>query len=334
MIRTLRTEIRRALARRITRGLLVAAVIGSVVVGTIALVTSKSQDQLDASYQRDLEREVEFCVDDVYRWQQGSMVGRPTPDGNVQIVPADPGDPDAEMPSEEERRAQCEEETTLWWDRPTAFSLRDLWDPDNEQGLLLLPATLLLICGLGAGASMIGGEWKANTVTTLLVWEPNRSRLLGSRMIASFLVAAVAAVLLQLLFSAAWWPTAALKGSTSGLDSVWWTDYLQAVGRIGLMTGAAAVLGVALAGIARSTAGGVMAIFLWIAIGEQIVSTARPGLISWLIAPNLASLTVAENIDDGDFVITVADAALRLSVYVAVAVAVSLVLFQRRDVAG
>ncbi|MGH8991361.1 MAG: hypothetical protein ACRDZ7_07530, partial [Acidimicrobiia bacterium] len=51
------------------------------------------------------------------------------------------------------------------------------WVSGTGDGALAVAAIFLAVGGLLGGAAVVGGEWKAGTVGTVLTWEPRRVRL-------------------------------------------------------------------------------------------------------------------------------------------------------------
>ena len=69
-----------------------------------------------------------------------------------------------------------------------------------------MAAFFLLIGAVVGGASMIGAEWRAGTFVTLLTWQPDRRRVAIAKLLACGIVATAVAVVLQVLFTAAFLP--------------------------------------------------------------------------------------------------------------------------------
>ena len=80
--------------------------------------------------------------------------------------------------------------------------------------------TYLLIVLLGASA--VGAEYRAGTVTTILTWEPRRTRLLLARLGAAALVGMLLFVIVHAVFIGGWALGASLNGSTAGRDADFW----------------------------------------------------------------------------------------------------------------
>src|SRR5207248_1554606 len=71
------------------------------------------------------------------------------------------------------------------------------------------------------GATLIGAEWHAGTITTELTWEPRRARLHLAKVLAAAAFALVGFVALQVLVGLAVTPAAVLRGVTRGMDASW-----------------------------------------------------------------------------------------------------------------
>src|SRR5258706_7329996 len=92
------------------------------------------------------------------------------------------------------------------------------WVAGTGEGVLLIAAIPLLIGALLGGATVAGAEWRAGTISTVLTWEPRRLRLHAARAASAFVLAAVIAVVLQMLVLALNLPAAVAHGSTVGND--------------------------------------------------------------------------------------------------------------------
>lgn len=208
------------------------------------------------------------------------------------------------------------------------------WVGGSGDGILMIAAIPLLMGGLLGGASVAGAEWKAGTVTTVLTWEPRRLRLLATRTISAFTLASIIALLLQTVFLASTLPAVAAHGTTAGTDAAWWWSLVAALTRISLVTGGAALVGVALATIGRSTAFALVIGFAWMGIGENLVRGFKPSLQDLLIGDNLAVVLTWAPLDAADWVRSEITASLTLAVYFSVVFALGAVAFSKRDIAG
>src|SRR4051794_6619128 len=59
--------------------------------------------------------------------------------------------------------------------------MADWWIPGDGDTVITVTTFFLLMGALIGGASVVGGEWRAGTVTTVLTWEPVRVRLHAAR---------------------------------------------------------------------------------------------------------------------------------------------------------
>lgn len=314
MSRLLAVEMRRDLSRRLTWVLLGVATLVIVIMGIAVFATVEDVpsdiDTRIADARAERRADVRGCVQDLQSSPEfaGPGVEAFCDDQFPPVEVVDPEDP--------------------------AF-LVALWPDDGEtEGTLLLAATFLPMGALIAGASMVGGEWRAQTMTTLLTWEPRRVRVMLAKLgSAGILATALGAVLLA-LFSVAFLPAVFLKGSTDTADASWFSGYLAAIVRIATVTGLAAVLGAAIANLGRNTGAALGAAFAWMAVIEPVIRALRPGARPWLLAENVGRFVTARPLEGAEITRSTAGAFLVLVLYVGSIAAISVWQFRRRDVAG
>jgi ABC-type transport system involved in multi-copper enzyme maturation permease subunit len=198
------------------------------------------------------------------------------------------------------------------------------------RGIVMLPALLLLVGGIAGGASMVGAEWQAGTMVTLLTWEPRRLRLFAARLVAAATVGFGIAVGLLGLFTVALVPTVLTKeGALPSAD--WWPVFVGIVFRLSAFVALTAAVGAALAMIARRTVVAVFALVGYV-IGAEVIlrqywDTAQP----WLLLRNLAvALGGGSSFEDASAWRGVAV----LVGYSLVIIALAAAGFARRDVAS
>ena len=208
------------------------------------------------------------------------------------------------------------------------------WDVDRSEGLPQFASLFLIVGAVIAGAAVAGGEWKYGTVTAALTWEPRRHRLLAARFGAAALVAGSVAIALQLLLMLAAFPGALANGSTATPGRGWWGALALAVLRAALLTIVAALIAEAIATVGRSTAAGVIATFVWVAVLEGLVRGLRPRLARFLWAENVATVLPWASPRTEEFQRGPLTALVTIGIYVTAFLVVAFTTFQRRDVAG
>lgn len=208
------------------------------------------------------------------------------------------------------------------------------WLSGGGDGILMIAALPLLLGGVFGGASVVGAEWRAGTVTTALTWEPRRLRLHAARMLSTLVLATLIAFVLEALFLLAALPAVLAHGSTAGVDGGWWIALVAAMARIALLTGVAAVLAGSLATIGRGTTFALGGIFAWMAVVENIVRAWKPALQPHLIGDNLSIVLTWAQLGGADFTRSTTVAAGATVAYCGVVAAVSAASFARRDVVG
>ncbi len=134
------------------------------------------------------------------------------------------------------------------WHLPATFEFRD----EFASTITTLTAVLALVAFVG-GASFVGAEWSSGGMMNLLLWRPQRIRVLLTKLGALLSALFGVTVLTGALWTAAFWATGSLRGSTAGMTSGAW----QSFGLTGLRGLAvivvAGALGFALASLGRHT---------------------------------------------------------------------------------
>lgn len=264
MIRLVRVEVRRLLARRLLR-VLAAVLLAGLAYGAVTTALHSSRDLAGARAKA--ERQVaQFggqVQEEKKRCEAEQAAGRRPPGATCEFM-----GPTAE---------------NFYVDPRYNFAHSV---PNAVAGAIVGVAVL----GVVLGASAIGAEWSAGTFAGLLTWEPRRLRVLAAKLLALAAVVvaiALAAVAVQLLV---YWGIAGTRGTLAGTTSrvvrdVVWRG-LRGVGLVGLLTAAAA----ATAGILRSTAGALGAAAGYLVAFEIFSRNLRPGWTRWLLSSNAGAL--------------------------------------------
>ena len=148
---------------------------------------------------------------------------------------------------------------------------------------------LLVLAGFSLGASSFGADCASRALTTLLTWEPRRSRVLAARaascaaVTACFSLAALALLFVALL------PAALAHGNGAVPTSSWYLSLASLALRCALLAAAAAAIGVSCAAIGRSTAAALATMAVYLLAVEYAMTGAWLGLSRWLIVTDALS---------------------------------------------
>jgi ABC-type transport system involved in multi-copper enzyme maturation permease subunit len=140
------------------------------------------------------------------------------------------------------------------------------------------------------GASAIGAEWSARTLSALLVWEPRRLRVLSAKLAALLLGVSAVAAGTQLVVIARGSLTGWLRGTFANVPAApgnFWAVLSLQAGRGVLLALATATLGFALGTLLRSTAAALGLAFGYFAGGEILLRAARESWTPWLLSTNI-----------------------------------------------
>jgi ABC-2 type transport system permease protein len=320
VIRLLLVEARRALSRGVTQILVALAVVGIVIAGVLTFALTKDVASQRAEVQAEYDQEMADCL--------AGSARRPATGPGATRDPRRDCEQDLEYTRSRMDRVGVRL-TSLWPGFEPRPRLGNPFFHLLDSGVVMLPGLLLLLGGMVGGASLVGAEWQAGTFVTLLTWEPRRVRLFLARVAVAGVLAALIAVALLALFTLAFYPTAALKGSTAGADGAWWTTYAGVVLRLGGLTALAAMAGAGLAMIGRRTALAIFALVGYLIVGELILGNFWSAVAPWLLLRNTALLLAGDDlVIDGGSALT---GALVVAGYTAAVVGVATALFRRRD---
>jgi ABC-type transport system involved in multi-copper enzyme maturation permease subunit len=195
------------------------------------------------------------------------------------------------------------------------------------------------------GASFIGAEWNAGTLQALLFWEPRRPRVLLAKALALVAVTIAFTAVVQLFTYGMTFLTASTRGSTEGVTAGLQISVLLTILRGMLMVSITALLGFAVAGLARVTAAALGAAFAYFVIIENLIRGLRPGWQRYLFTENVSAVLLkkipvmpagARSLDGLDesllYQLTAFRGIVTLTVYLGLLLGVFYVTFTRRDV--
>ncbi|MEU4421173.1 ABC transporter permease subunit [Actinoplanes sp. NPDC024001] len=228
-----RAETRRLTKRRLTRIFVVLALLAltAVAAGTALIskqhtpqVLAAAQADADAAYQEQLR----YTAEDKKR---------------CEVDPAQYG-------------GNCD---NLWQptqqDFPAESYLPPIFDfRDGFPDMVVVLAALLALAAFVVGASFVGVEWRTGGMMNLLLWRPQRLRVLSTKLAALLVGLTTLTVLTAAVWTVAFWAIGKYRGEVGRLTSgVWQSFGLTGLRALGLVLVAGA-LGFGLASIGRHTA--------------------------------------------------------------------------------
>jgi ABC-type transport system involved in multi-copper enzyme maturation permease subunit len=218
--------------------------------------------------------------------------------------------------------------------------LTDLWLSERQgerlgrtsQSLIATISVLTYLLVVLLGASAVGAEYRAGTVTTILTWEPRRTRLLLARLGAAAIVGMVLFVIVHALFIGGWVLAASLNGSTAGATSDFWRALLFVVLRGTLLAGVIAAISGALATLGRNTAAAMGVWFGYLIVIEAILRVRVKDLIPWMLTSVGGAFYSWDRVAANGRSVSAGTGTLRLVLYVVLIGGGALAVFHRRDV--
>ncbi|MFL5736221.1 MAG: hypothetical protein ACJ76P_02650 [Actinomycetota bacterium] len=190
---------------------------------------------------------------------------------------------------------------------------------------------ILVVFGLVIGASSVGADWQSGSMATLLTWEPRRTRVYLIRLLVVVVTVFVVAVALLTLLALLWALVASTRGTTSFAHGVV-SATEGAVLRVAGMASVASVLGACIATLGRSSMAALGAVFVYLAVVENLLRGLFPAVTRWTFAVNAVVFVSGEPVRVFDQLITFDRAVFTLAAYATVLVVAGAVWFRVRDV--
>jgi ABC-2 type transport system permease protein len=235
-----RAELLRLGKRRFVRYLVLAAllVLVAVVAGAF-LSNEKVGAGAVAQAERTAEREFNSVVEETERWQAECERSHASGEPDLNRFP--PNCADIVPPTRDMFPAE--------YHLPPTFVFRD-----EFPATLYTFTSLLVLVFFVAGASFVGAEWTSGAMMNLLLWRPQRLRVLFTKLAALLTGVLAVSVPAMVLWTVAYWLTALLRGSTEGVTADVWRSFALTELRSVALVVAAAAAGFGLASIGRHTA--------------------------------------------------------------------------------
>jgi hypothetical protein len=210
----------------------------------------------------------------------------------------------------------------------SAWSLPRADLPEIFRGL----AFISILIGLVIGASSIGASWQAGTMTTLLTWEPRRTRVVLTRAAIVFVGVFLLVLALLALFAVLFVVTTALRGETA-VPPGWTRDSIEVALRVSALAAAASVVGASLAMIGRHTAAALGGVFVYLAVVEGVLRGINPRLSWLLLGDSIAAVVSARGLSiAGGGMLGPVRGAITVAVYSLGLLALATAWFRIRDV--
>jgi hypothetical protein len=245
-----RAETRRLLKRRFTRWLVIGgiAVLALVAIGVFATnskVSPAKVAEAQAQADRDYQDSLRYAAQELQRCQ------------------AAPGTPDAgNYP------ADCSQ---MYQPQPDEYNYQNYMDStfsfkDNFGEMLTTFAAIFALMGFVIGASYVGAEWASGGMMNLLLWRPQRLRVLGTKLGALLATLGGLSVVTMAVWTGLFVVIAKLRGNTDGMTAGAWQSTLLTELRALILILVAAAIGFGLASLGRHTA-----LALGVAVGVMVI---------------------------------------------------------------
>jgi hypothetical protein len=194
-----------------------------------------------------------------------------------------------------------------------------------------LGANLIVVAWV-LGATFAGAEWHLGSMTTILAWEPRRTRVFLAKLVACLILVYLGAVVVEALLGAALLPAVFFRGTTVGADAEWLRESAGLLGRVGIACSVGAGLGYGLAMLGRNTAASLGIGFGYLVVVENLLRGLRPQWQPWFLGDNTAAFVGGP--EEGALIAgrTLVGSGLVIGAYAAIALLVAWIFFRRRDV--
>jgi hypothetical protein len=150
-------------------------------------------------------------------------------------------------------------------------------------------ATPLALAGFILGASLLGADYTSRALTTLLMWEPRRPRILAARAAACAAVTAGASLAVLAALTVALLPAAVAHGTGSAPTGTWYLSMAGLAVRCALLAAAVSMVGMSFAAVGRSTAAALAGAGIYVLVVERAAMGVVPSVGRWLVVADAMS---------------------------------------------
>jgi hypothetical protein len=147
----------------------------------------------------------------------------------------------------------------------------------------------LALAGFVLGGSLLGADYTSRALTTLLTWEPRRSRVLVARAATCAGFTACSSFALLVVLAVALLPATAFHGTGHALPTSWYLSMVGLAARCALLAAAASVMGMSCAAIGRSTTAALVSFGVYLLIVERTAVSVVPSVGRWLLVSDAVS---------------------------------------------
>jgi hypothetical protein len=185
------------------------------------------------------------------------------------------------------------------------------------------------------GASFVGAEFGAGSLSTQLLFEPRRVRVVAIKAIAVGIGLAVLATALLLYIGLLQWAGSSLRGVVNGLDGAWFAARAGDVGRVASAVALAGVAAYAITVVARRTVAAVAGLLI---VGWASAIIGQFHNWRWVAKYNPATAFIAMVVDvsrrgnDGGDALAVRGATISACAWAVGLTVVAAIIFSRREV--
>ncbi len=311
MIRLIASELVRVRSRRTLRLLLFACFVAITIGVGIATAQSKPPTpEALAEAQRIVDREMRFCL-------RGNYLGG----GDL-------------PPGYETLEEYCEDNVRLEYFLYSA-GIRS----DQIPEILLGSSWLVSLLGAVLGATFVGADWSAGTMTTLLTWESRRTRVLLVRGLVSACVVLVVTAAVQTYFALLFRLGVSISGTAETFVADVFRNTYETIARNSVAAAFFCVAALATATLTRSTVGGLGVIGGYLIVVEGFIANLVRDLQLWLPLRGIIVFLTQEPLavhepNTGKLLFTIGHgmAGITLTAWVVALAAAALVSFRTRDV--
>lgn len=206
---------------------------------------------------------------------------------------------------------------------------------DNFSGTVKGTGVAMVFVAFVIGASFVGAEFGAGSLSTQLLFEPRRVRVVAIKAIAVGIGLAVLATALLLYIGLLQWAGSSLRGVVSGLDGSWFAARVGDMGRVASSVALAGVAAYAITVVARRTVAAVAGLLI---VGWASAIIGQFHNWRWVAKYNPATAFIAMVVDvsrrrnDGGDVLAVRGATISACAWAVGLTVVAAIIFSRREV--